>query len=499
MVTAADFERSWHELGGLADALEALALPASPELAGSRELQERAIRTFRSYLIPRVRDPALPMLVVFAGPTGAGKSTLLNSVAGKDLTAAGPLRPTTIAPVVFASDAAARAYRNIGGVDCEIVEGRSPILSEMALVDTPDIDSTSVDHRIMAEVLIDNADIVVFVSSALRYADFIPWEVLRRAGSRGAPVINVLNRIRGDSGGALFDYVSKLRAEGLESDAVAIHEHHMRLGSQSVPPEAVRELRRRLVEYLASRGDQAKETFGDVLSATTTQVGEVVGSARLALEESEEAARRAEDAFQPISVDLGDQIDPVWLGLDLESAVGLQGKSRRRVNRWMRRHAPGPGLVAATRRQLAHRIVSVVEADLRKKLRAVSEDPPPLSEATLAILVSSVERWTRSIREAVANSSDRFPDLTAFLVMASAVASNTQYAGAAGILMSAGDADAIIATARESLGDSIDEVYHQVLRQIVDGLRQGVPTQGQVDAVWTRLSDVIARSSFAHA
>ena len=486
-------------MGGLADALEALALPASPELAASRELQERAIRTLRSYLIPRVRDPELPMLVVFAGPTGAGKSTLLNSVAGRDLTATGPLRPTTTSPVVFVSDLAAGAYRNIGGIECEIVEGRSPILSEMALVDTPDIDSTSVDHRIMAEVLIDNADVVVFVSSALRYADFVPWEVLRRAGSRGVPVVNVLNRIRGDSGGALFDYVSKLRTEGLESDAVAIHEHHMRQGSQSVPPEAVRELRRRLVGHLGVRGEQAKETFGDVLSATAIQVGEVIESARHALEQSTEAARRAEDAFQPLAVDLGDQLDPGWTGLDLESMLGLKGESRRRVNRWMRRHAPTPDLVAAARRQLVHRIVSVVEADLRRKLRAVAKVPPPLSEATLEILVSSVERWARSVREAVKDSASRFSELAALLVMASSVCANTQYAGAAGTLISTGGVDAIIETVRESLEEVIDEAYHQVLRQIVDGLARKAPTQGQVDAVWTLLSDVIARSSFAHA
>ena len=43
----------------------------------------------------------------------------------------------------------------------------------------------------MAETMIDNADIVVYVSSALRYADLVPWEVLRRAHSRGVPVIQV--------------------------------------------------------------------------------------------------------------------------------------------------------------------------------------------------------------------------------------------------------------------------------------------------------------------
>ncbi len=499
MVTAADFDGSWHEFGGLADALDALVLPAASEWTQARELQERAIRTIRSYLIPRVRDPELPMLVVFAGPTGAGKSTLLNSVAGRDLTATGPLRPTTTAPVVFVSDAAAGAYRNIGGVECEIVEGHAPILSEMALVDTPDIDSTSVEHRAMAEVVIDNADVVVFVSSALRYADLVPWEVLRRAGSRGAPVINVLNRIRADSGGALFDYVAKLRAEGLDSDAVAIHEHHMMPGAQSVPLKAVRELRRSLVEHLGARSERARETFGHVLSATVIQVGEVLESSRHALEQSERAALRADDALQQSAVDLGDPLDTGRLGLNLDSVSGLAGQSRRAVNRWMRRYAPAPELVAAARRRLVNRIISSVEADLRRKLSVLGEGTPVLFEATYEILLLSVERWAQSVEEAMSYPTGRLSELAALLMMASSVGADERYARAARMLASAEDVTLIIETARESLMAAIDEVYARVRRQAVEELRQDTPTEANVDAVWALLSEVIARSSFAHA
>ena len=499
MVTAAEFDRSWRELGALADALEALAVSPSPEAAISGEIHERTIRTLRSYLIPRIRDPEQPMLVVFAGPTGAGKSTLLNSVAGRDLTATGPIRPTTIAPVVFVSDVAASAYRNIGGVECEIVEGHAPILSEMALVDTPDIDSTSLEHRVMAEILIDHADVVVFVSSALRYADLVPWEVLRRAGSRGAPVVNVLNRIRADSGGAFFDYMSKLRAEGLNTDAVAIHEHHMRLGSQSVPSEAVRELRRRLVEHFGARGEQAKETFGDVLSSTAVQVGEVIESARHALEQSKRASRRAEEVFRPESGDLTLRLEPHWAGFDLESILALDGKSRRRVNRWKRRHAPTQGLVASARSRLVDRIVFSLEADLSRKLRDVDDNPPALSDATFEILLFTVQRWARSVDKFVGNYVGRFHALTVLLVMASVVGKNTQFAEAAGILMPTGTAAATIEKARNALEDAVEDVCGGVLRQVVDGLRREAPTQGQVDAVSALLSAVIARSSFAHA
>ena len=71
----------------------------------------------------------------------------------------------------------------VGGVECVTVEGAARILESLAFADTPDIDSTSARHREVAEIMIDHADIVVFVSSASRYGDLVPWEIIRRARS----------------------------------------------------------------------------------------------------------------------------------------------------------------------------------------------------------------------------------------------------------------------------------------------------------------------------
>ena len=222
------------DLARLASSLEMLTISDTDggRLEGTRDW---IVRTIHGYLIPRIEHPAMPMTVVFAGPTGVGKSTLLNSVAGGEHSIAGPLRPTTRSPLVLAHDAHASGYGTIGGVECQVVTGRAPILEELTLVDTPDIDSTSIEHRAIAETMIDNADVVVYVTSAARYADLVPWEVLRRAHAKGVPVINVLNRIRSTTSGALADYSSRLRTEGLVAPVVAVHEHHMARGAQSVP------------------------------------------------------------------------------------------------------------------------------------------------------------------------------------------------------------------------------------------------------------------------
>jgi hypothetical protein len=85
----------------------------------------------------------------------------------------------------------------------------------MTFIDTPDIDSTAVHHRVVAEALVDVADVVVFVTSGIRYADGVPWEVLRRALSRGATVIPVLNRVGAGSVGLVTDYTHRLEDAGV--------------------------------------------------------------------------------------------------------------------------------------------------------------------------------------------------------------------------------------------------------------------------------------------
>ena len=175
------------DLEYLASSLETLPIADIPENGRLIARRDWIIRTIRDYLLPRMGDHTAPLIVVFAGPTGAGKSTLLNSVTGAAHTLAGPLRPTTKDPLVLSSETRAGEYRHIGGVVCDVVTGRAPILEELILVDTPDIDSTAVEHRAMAETMIDNADVVVYVSSALRYADLVPWEVLRQSPLERGP------------------------------------------------------------------------------------------------------------------------------------------------------------------------------------------------------------------------------------------------------------------------------------------------------------------------
>ena len=65
----------------------------------------------------------------------------------------------------------------------------------LAVLDAPDIDSVVAENRELAAQLLAAADLWLFVTSAARYADAVPWEYLRAAAERSAAVAVVLDRV----------------------------------------------------------------------------------------------------------------------------------------------------------------------------------------------------------------------------------------------------------------------------------------------------------------
>jgi energy-coupling factor transporter ATP-binding protein EcfA2 len=138
--------------------------------------------------------------VLLLGPTGAGKSSLLNTIAGAEVSKVGVLRPTTTDAVLYASqgdtDRILQSGR-LGAVAKERLKlAAAPASADgVAVIDAPDIDSVDRDNRELADVLVETTDLCVFVTTATRYADLVPWEVLRRVRERGLPLVVVLNRL----------------------------------------------------------------------------------------------------------------------------------------------------------------------------------------------------------------------------------------------------------------------------------------------------------------
>jgi hypothetical protein len=200
----------------LTDALTALRdrLAAAPlDLATpDADLARRAARAVRDqiddYLLPRLRDLDAPLLTVVGGSTGAGKSTLVNSLVGAAVTTPGVLRPTTRSPVLVCSRADLAAFSGdrvlpglarvtgaSGGPGTVQIVTRDDLPAGLALLDAPDVDSVVETNRELAGQLLAAADLWVFVTTAARYADAVPWDLLRTAQERGTALAVVLDRV----------------------------------------------------------------------------------------------------------------------------------------------------------------------------------------------------------------------------------------------------------------------------------------------------------------
>jgi energy-coupling factor transporter ATP-binding protein EcfA2 len=189
------------------DRLSALAerrlrLPAANPAADARARQLRD--HLEGFVRPRVADLDAPLLVLLLGPTGAGKSSLLNTIAGAEVSKAGVLRPTTKDAVLYASESDSRRILDSGRLGAVAKErlrlAETPARADgVAVIDAPDIDSVERDNRELADLLVELSDLCVFVTTATRYADLVPWEVLGRVRERGLPLMVVLNRVPPDA------------------------------------------------------------------------------------------------------------------------------------------------------------------------------------------------------------------------------------------------------------------------------------------------------------
>ena len=460
----------------VADALDVLAgelesLSFGPDWGDLAAERDRLVGIIRSYLIPRASDPGRPMVVVLVGPTGSGKSTLLNSLSGLDISTTGALRPTTTAPVVLAKSGTEERYRTIGGVGCEVRRGRARVLDSLVLVDAPDLDSTSTGHRAMAETLIDNADIVVFVTSALRYADDVPWQVLRRAVSRGTPVIHVLNRVGSASSGAIVDFRSRLSAAGLDDDLITVTEHHLADEAQRVPSLAVRSLRNRLDEHIANQEELTAEVFTRVLSSTLKRATDLTHTIS-------DFTLEVDDLEASLSVRLADRVaalDLTGVARDLYQRAPDRS-SRRAVRIWRNNvERSDPEAIAKATNELIDRIHSVVQSDVRRwlaeertMLRGWNVSAGDVIAGVGLEAQSQLEGWVVFVARVAADHDDAAVWLHQAVLLAAVTTEEAKRA--AGLAIGA-DADVLVERARRELLGRLGLIYEQVGRLVTGEIR----------------------------
>jgi hypothetical protein len=80
----------------------------------------------------------------------------------------------------------------------------------VAILDAPDVDSVAADDRELATRLLAAADVWLFVLTANRYADAVPWQHLLTARDRGAVLVVVLDRVPPSAAAEVHMHLSEM-------------------------------------------------------------------------------------------------------------------------------------------------------------------------------------------------------------------------------------------------------------------------------------------------
>jgi energy-coupling factor transporter ATP-binding protein EcfA2 len=377
-------ERS-DRLAALADRRLALATANVAAAARARQLHDH----LHGFVRPRLSDIDAPLLVLLVGPTGAGKSSLLNTIAGAEVSKAGVLRPTTRDAVLFASESDSRRILASGRLAVVAKErlrlAAAPASTDgVAVIDAPDVDSVERDNRELADVLVESCDLCVFVTTATRYADLVPWEVLRRVRERGLPLVVVLNRVPAeeqDGAAVVADAKRLLGRAGTPNtqepvDVIVVDEGDVDPHVDGLAREKVRPLLERIAR-LAAEADERRAV------ATQALAGALRGLTGLAQDVADDLEHQAidADALQRIAVSTYAE-ELASLSRALQGGLILREEVLRRWNEFVgadqvaRFISSGIGRLRAMLltvfRGATAAPVTIVEAEMTSTLEAIS-------------------------------------------------------------------------------------------------------------------------------
>ena len=303
----------------LREQVEQAGLPLDiPDVATGRATRDTLLKQLDDYVIPRLRSLDAPLLAVVGGSTGAGKSTLVNSIVDAEVSRSGVLRPTTTTPVLvyhpederwFSDDRVLPGLSRVTGAPSGddgahalrlVVSSSLP--PGMALLDAPDIDSVVSANRALATQLLSAADLWLFVTTAARYADAVPWDLLRQASERGTAVAIVLDRVPPEAMADIRSHLaSMLREQGLSTAPIFGIPEAPLTAEGRLPEQDVARLRSWLTALASdarARSVIVKQTLDGALGSLDDRAGTLVAATRqqahavAALHEASDAAYR---------------------------------------------------------------------------------------------------------------------------------------------------------------------------------------------------------------
>ena len=301
-------------LEGLAEQVAELRLPLDvPGADAARRKRKETADQLADYVLPRLRRLDAPVLAVVGGPTGAGKSTLVNSLVGARISAAGVLRPTTRSAVLAyhpGDNAWFEEPRILPGLTRTTGPSADPgmlqlvpspgIPAGLAVLDAPDIDSVVTRNRELATQLLAAADMWLFVTTAARYADAVPWEFLRLAVTRGTAVAILLDRVPPEAVDEVRGHLAAMLTEQGLGGAPLFVVPEVPTYDARLPPDVVDPVRSWLHGLAAdaeTRGAVVRHTLQGAVRALAAQVFALAAAADAQAEAAARLRREVDAAY----------------------------------------------------------------------------------------------------------------------------------------------------------------------------------------------------------
>jgi len=383
-------------LRALRDAVDRVHLGlVTPESAEAQRSARAVVEQVDDYLLPRLQQLDAPLLAVVGGSTGAGKSTLVNSLVQAEVSAAGVLRPTTRAPVLvcapqdrhwFATDRVLPSMARMTGAGADAGPGALRLVdleqlpSGLALLDAPDVDSVVASNRDLAAQLLAAADLWVFVTTAARYADAVPWDVLRTAQERATALAVVLDRVPPEAAAEVEgDLRGMLERAGLPTARLFVVGERPLVDGR-LPEDQVGDVRQWLLSLAAdaeARAAVVRQTLDGALDSLDGRVSGLVGAVA-----RQEAAAGSLTAAVTAAYDGGvDDVDEgVRSGTLLRGEVLARWQDFVGTGEWMRNLESGISrlrdrITAAVtgRTSSAHDLAGALESSVEQLLRAAAD------------------------------------------------------------------------------------------------------------------------------
>ena len=321
---SADGSQMLTALVRLRGALQGVDLPlAVPGVEAPREARREMIEQLEDYVLPRLMTIDAPLLAVVGGSTGAGKSTLVNALVGHRVTTPGVLRPTTRSPVLvhhpddagwFGQDRLLpeleRVRHSTNDPDALQLVAAESMPKGLAILDAPDVDSVEERNRQLAAQLLAAGDLWLFVTSAARYADQVPWGFLKQAAERSTAVAIVLDRTPDDAVRTVAAHLARMLASrGLKDSPLFTVTEGTVDADGMLPPGHVADIRGWL-ESLAgdadARGAVVKQTLEGAIRSLTRRTHTVADAAAAQLAAAERLRADVDRAYDDAITRIGE-------------------------------------------------------------------------------------------------------------------------------------------------------------------------------------------------